>query len=377
MPTTLPAHASLFSSLYPSQLSSRRNGEKVSVKATMLAEILQSSDYATAAFVSASVMDSRYGLNQGFQTYEDAKRPSRPAVDALAKAKTWLKSHSADPFFLFMHFYDPHTFYHAPERFRNKFGAPNRKEPPERSFIKNPSRFTPQLVREVISAYDAEIAYADWATGELLRTLTQLGLDDHTLVILLSDHGESLDELIPRYGFAFGHGSFLYTYMLQIPMTIYIPRKIYQKENMIHATPVSIIDIMPTILDILQIESPGSIAGCSLLPMLRGERMSRGPIFSERRSFVKPPKSYLTGEDYSVVDENWHFMISTIRGRELYNLVNDPDELTNLTNENKKADILEDKLRNWSHNLNPLFGSSTFETDPEAIEKLRSLGYVD
>ena len=156
MPTTLPAHASLLSSLYPSQLSSRRNGEKVPAGATTLPEILQSAGYATAAFVSASVMDARYGLNQGFQTYDDAN--IRPAGKTLVKATKWLKKHSGEPFFLFLHFFDPHTPYHAPESFRTKFDAPNKPFPPASKFVPNPSRFTTGLIRKSIAAYDAEIA---------------------------------------------------------------------------------------------------------------------------------------------------------------------------------------------------------------------------
>ncbi len=378
MPTTLPAHASLFTSLYPTQLSTRRNGAKVPAEATTLAEILESSGYATAAFVSATIMDARYGLNQGFHTYDEAMGPGMQiAAKTLAKATAWLMNHRDGPFFLFTHFFDPHTPYYAPEDFRNKFDAPNRETPPEFVFLSNPSQFTPHLVRKVIAAYDAEIAYADWAVGKLISELDRLDLGKHTLVVLVSDHGESLDELITRYGYAFDHGEFLYEHQLRIPLIIRMPERVIKERNIVHTSPVSIVDVMPTILDMLQIDPPGLMAGQSLIPMLHKEKVAHDPIFSEMREFKTPPKPYLAGSDYSIIDDKWHLIFSTIRGTELYNLLDDLSEISNLRRERKETEALIKKLKSRLEHLNPLFGPSIFETDREAIEQLRSLGYVE
>jgi arylsulfatase A-like enzyme len=378
IPSTLPAHASLFSSLYPRQLATRRNGEKTPAKATTLAETLESAGYATAAFVSTSIMNARYGLDQGFQTYNDVgKQTTRTAEETLAKATIWLENHKDESFFLFVHFFDPHTFYHAPDFFREKFGAPDRPMPPKRGFIQNSSQFTTEVIGKTIAAYDAEIAYADWALGRLMQTLEHLDLNENTLIVLLSDHGETLDELATRYGYFFDHGEFLYVHQLQIPMVIRMPAMVSQEIGIVHIDTVSIADIMPTILELLQIEPLTSIAGLSLLPILHGEKVSHGPVFSERQTFERAPKPYLRGDDYSIIEGKWHFIFSTVRDSELYNLLDDASEVSNLRHEREKTKTLKGKLYKWLKQVKPLFGPSKFETNKEALEQLRSLGYVE
>ncbi len=378
IPTTLPAHASLFSSLYPKQLSAQRNGEKAPEDATTLAEILNSSGYITAAFVSSMVLDRRYGLAQGFKTYDDpGKRDSCDAEETLDKATVWLGNHSKEPFFLFVHFFDPHTPYYAPESFRRQFGAADISAPPAIEFVREPGRFTADVIGNAIAAYDAEIAYADWALGELMSEVQRLGLDENTVVIFVSDHGETLDELIERYGYAFDHGEFLYAHQLHIPLIIRMPKWIRKEMGIIHTTPVSLVDIMPTILEMVNIKPPSRIAGRSVVPILRGEQFPSSPVFSERRTFGKLPQPFLKGESYSVIEGKWHFIFATDQENELYNLTEDPRERFNLLRESKKVNELKNELHKWLEQVQPLFGPSVFETDKEAVERLRSLGYTE
>lgn len=106
--------------------------------------------------------------------------------------------------------------------------------------------------------------------------------------------------------------------------------------------------------------------------------MSRGPVFSERRSFEKTATPYNTGNAYSIIEGKWHMISSTVSGNELYDPAGDPCEVTNLFKPGQKgAEVLGDKLRLWRSGLKPLFGPSTFETNKEALEQLRSLGYVE
>lgn len=379
MPTTLPAHASLFTSLYPTQLNIRRNGEKVPAEVTTLAEILKSSGYTTTAFVSAVVLDERYGISQGFETYEDnfGKYNQQTAGNTLAKTVSWLKNHNNDPFFLFVHFYDPHTPYYAPDPFRKKFQAPNRPQPPELEFLQNPGQYTPVLVKQVIAAYDASVAYADWAVGKLLHRLEQLGLDENTLVVLISDHGESLDELITRYGYAFDHGEFLYVHELRIPLIVRMPEAKSQRKKMVHSLPVSIVDIMPTILELLHIEPPELVSGRSFLPVLYKEKISPQPIFSERRTFKIVPKPYLKGNSYSIIEDNWHLIFSTNRNNEFYDMAVDPYETSPINSNYERALDMIGKLQIKLKQIKPMFGPTKFETNKESIERLRSLGYIE
>ena len=146
----------------------------------------------------------------------------------------------------------------------------------------------------------------------------------------------------------------------------------------VHSEQVSIVDIMPTILEILDIETPGFMAGDSLVPMMRGEQTSHGPIFTERRTFDKVYRPYLRGNAYSIIEGKWHFIFSTVVKSELYDLVKDPREVSNLLPQQvQTVDMLNRKLQSWLAELKPVFGSSVFETDQEAIERLRSLGYTE
>jgi len=377
IPTTLPAHASLFTSLYPRQLSVSRNGEKIPDGAATLAEILQVKGYATAAFISTIALNERYGLGQGFQIYDDiAEGTQRPAEITITRAAEWLQDHCNDQFFLFVHLFDPHVPYAAPEAFRQRFHAPPIKTPPVCGFIANPGQLTTDLINKTIGAYDAEIAYADWAVGELLRKLEQLDLKNNTMVVVTSDHGESLGELLKRYGYAFDHGEFLYAHQLRIPMIICLPGVAFSEKGLVHTNPVSIIDIMPTILDLLEIKPPEPIAGHSLIPIIRGKTEANNAVFSERRSFETAPKPFLRGKDYSIIEMERHLIFSTIRDSELYNLIDDPDEVSDLRQERNKIDILTSKLQIWREQYKPLFNRSSFEEDRGMIEQLRSLGYV-
>lgn len=379
LPGTLPAHTSLLTSLYPRQFSILVNGEIVPSKVTTLAEILESSGYSTAAFISTSALDARYGLNQGFQVYRGVgdTKLELPATDTVIKAIEWLGGHKDETFFLFVHFFDPHTRYDAPELYRQKFKVANTGEPLEDYiFIQDPSLFTPERVREIIAAYDAEIAYVDWAVGELLKELDKLGLNENTIVVLVSDHGESLDELIQSHSYAFDHGEFLYAHQLHVPLIIRMPGSTSGGKGVVQTTPVSLIDVMPTILDALKIKSPNYMAGSSLYPLLLGQETTYGPVFSERRSFENPPKPYFAGDDYSVIEDKWHLIFSTIRKSELYDLSEDAREKNNLSNQAKKIEALESKIKLWRKQTKPLFGESVPETDEDALKKLRSLGYT-
>lgn len=376
MPTTLPAHASLMTSLLPTELSVQRNGAILSPQAHTLAEILHEAGYVTGAFVSAGVLGSRYGIDQGFETYDEVPG-MRPAELTLPPALKWLRTHRDDRFFLFLHLFDPHTPYLAPETFRDKFGAPPSLEPPASEFIDDPGVLDAETVRQSIAAYDAEIAYSDAATGRILDELDVLGLADDTLVVLLSDHGESLDELLERYGYAFDHGEFLYAHQLRIPLILRLPGEASKPRGSVHDLPVSIIDIVPTVLDLLGLPFETVSRGASLTALMDGRGAALRPVLSERRVFGRPPRDYLRGEAHSLVDGRWHLLASTKSGNELYDLSTDPAEADDLFDGHEQGRRLTEELEDQLDELGPRFGRARFDMDEEALERLRSLGYVE
>lgn len=378
MPTTLPSHAAMFTSLYPSQLGVRRNGDRLSPEAQTLPEILKSRGYATAAFVSAAVMSARYGLDQGFDVYDGGDNsPSRPGGDAAAAAISWLGREGREPFFLFVHLYDPHTPYHAPAAFRSSFGAPDEPLPPVFEFVPDRAVLDAEVVRSSIRAYDAEIAYADASLGELVSALETRELMPSTLVLVVADHGESLDELLPRFGYAFDHGEFLHAHELRVPIVLRLPTSREPSGAAVHATAVSVLDLMPTLLDLLGIPAQQRQEGRSLRPLLEGRQMEPIALFAERRSFSNPPRPFLTGEAFSVLDWPRHLMVSDGLPPELYDLGTDPRELQSVAPANGIiASRLRDSIHDWRRRLTPLWKPAATEMDPAALERLKSLGYV-
>ena len=176
-PTTLPAHCSLFTGTTPLEHGVHANEYyRLADSRVTLAEILQEKGFQTAAFVGAFVLDASFGLDQGFHTYDDElsggayrrlKYNERPADQVSARAVDWLDQHGADPFFLFLHYFDPHPPYQPPEPFASRY--------PE-------------------APYAGEIAFTDHCIGGVIAKLKSLGLYDSTLIIITSDHGEGLGE---------------------------------------------------------------------------------------------------------------------------------------------------------------------------------------
>lgn len=378
MPTTLPAHASLFTSLYPRQLSVQRNSDRIPEEATFLSEILRAEGWATGGFVSAMVLNQTLGMSRGFDVYDDLGAGiERRATGTLQSALPWLRTHHAEPFFLFAHFYDPHTPYLAPKAFQERFGVTGRSYPPASGFVENREPFTDDVIQRCIAAYDAEIAYTDQVTGRLLGALEELGVADDTLVILLSDHGESLDELLLPYGYAFDHGEFLLAHQLHVPLIFRLPKSLSSGAGSVHTAPVSLVDVLPTVLGTLGLNPPALAMGRSLLPAMQGEGLRSRAVFAERRGFQEPTRPLLAGESCAIIEGSRQYIHSTERQPELYDLGAGPGGMLVLTSHREETADLAGKLQRLVARLDPLFGPSIQGLDEEALKRLRSLGYTD
>ncbi len=242
IPLTGPSHISLLTSHYPQEHGARINGLAVSKKARVmfLPQILRRFGYRNAAFVSGWPLKSRLThLNVWFDHYdEDMPRTyqlfnsSRYAEDVTPKALAWLRSNHHRPFFLFVHYFDPHSPYHL----REEFAHPEQIRPTPKHL-----EGIDEETRDRIQKYDSEIGYADHYIGKLLSTLDELNLRQSTLVVLLADHGESLGE----HDYV-GHGRHLYQNIIRVPLIFRLPGvtrpgKVIQED-------VSLLDVTPTIL---------------------------------------------------------------------------------------------------------------------------------
>ena len=349
VPLTLPSHTNILSGLYPFKNDVRVNSQFVPTDDyPLLAEILKNHGYATAAFVGAFILDSRFGLERGFDLYDDdmsqgikfsRENPlERRAEVVNASFLSWLEDEPKQPFFAFVHFFDPHLPYTPPERFKEKYENP----------------------------YDAEIAYTDSIVGKLLNKMEEMGLMENTLIILLSDHGEGLGE----HG-ELDHGVFIYEQTLRVPLIFHCPGLIPQGKKI--EEPVSLSDIMPTVLDILGIEAPNDCDGRSLAEaMIHKKELTPQPIYHESLYTNLLGWSPLYGITY----QGWKYIQAPFP--ELYNLEEDPGELDNLYDvERKRAGELAELLLSINEEASDLtqrWASSSL--DSETIQNLQSLGYI-
>jgi len=242
VPLTCPSHCSILTGTYPVYHQVRNNGTYyLSPELKTLAEALKEKGLKTAAFVSSFTVDSRFGLDQGFDIYSDQFSPDqtfkalnseRKAEKAFAPFSRWLEDNIAGPFFAWVHFFDPHLPYDPPSPYREQF---------------------------LDEPYDGEIAYMDVYIGKIVDRLREYNLLQHTLIILAGDHGEAFGEKQEK-----GHGVFVYESTMRVPL-IFFSEQSLPKGKVVNSR-VRLIDLMPSILDMLDVPQPEDIQGTSLLP---------------------------------------------------------------------------------------------------------------
>lgn len=300
-PITLPAHTSMLTGLTPLRHTVRRNGSMVvPPEAVTLAELASAKGRRTAAFVAAVVLDSEFGLDQGFEVYKDPETParveehldaSRTARQIVDDAIAWLREVPADEsFFLWVHFYDPHFPYDPPSHWQEKAGG---------------------------DAYLGEVGAMDAALGRLFAQLDEAGRWDDTLILAVADHGEGLG----RHG-EDTHGYFVYDTTLSVPMLLRpLPDGAVRAGERID-TPVSVVDVFPTFVNGLGLGDVGDIDGIDLLqPDLPADR---GVYFESYFGVVAFHWSQLAGW----ADREGKFVYSSVP--ELYDFPEDRDETTNV-----------------------------------------------
>jgi arylsulfatase A-like enzyme/Tfp pilus assembly protein PilF len=338
---TLPSHANILSGRYPLAHGIRDNaGFRLPASTPTLATILKARGYRTAAFVSAFPLDSRFGLDRGFDVYDDgfgggAQKAflvqERVAKETVARAKQWLDAQGDAPLLCWVHLYEPHFPYAPPEPFASRF-------------------------RE--SPYDGEVAATDEALRPLLDPLLTAS-DSNTLVVFTSDHGESLGE----HGEA-THGIFAYDASLRVPLVIHNPR---QWSSSTVSEPVGHVDVLPTILDALGVPLPADLDGRSVLPLLTGAQLPpRVEYFEAMSGSLNRGWAPLQG----LVAGGFKFIDLPIP--ELYDLESDPSETHNLARDQPRR---LDELKVALERLAVPAGTARVE-NPDTRERLRSLGYV-
>ena len=357
VPLTLPAHASIMTGLYPPGHGIRENvGTGLDARLPTLAELLGKGGWATAAFVSAFVLDHRWGIGRGFDRYfddfdltgmETASTANigsvrRDGAQTVAAAVSWLDKRPAGrPFFLWLHLYDPHDPYVPREPFKSR----------------HPGR-----------PYDAVVAYTDSLVGDFRRALDERHLLKDSLVVLTSDHGEGLGD----HGETF-HGFLVYDTTIHAALIVRPPGGV--RGGRVVDRTVSHVDLLPTILDLVGLKAPENVHGRSLAPLVAGQDVPWDrPVYSESLypllHYGWAPLRALRGDRFKLID---------VPRPELYDIAKDPAEEQNVhgADPNRARELTADlgRLRHRIESGKPPAGNAP-EIDQRSVARLRSLGYL-
>ncbi len=342
---TLPSHANILSGRYPFDHGIRDNAAfRFPAGKDTLATILGRAGYRTAAFVSAFPLDSRFGLDRGFEVYDDRLgdperragflMQERPGAQTVAAATAWLAARAGTRTFAWVHLYEPHFPYAPPEPFASRFAS---------------------------DLYHGEVSYVDSLLQPLIEPLLNRGKEARTLIVLTSDHGEGLGE----HGEA-THGIFAYETTLHVPLIVHAPGLLAPS---VVADRVRHIDILPTILDALGMPKPPDLPGRSLLPAANGGTLAPAPAYFEAMS--------------SALNRGWAPLAGLVRGSyklidlpipELFDLAQDPHETRNLAAaEPQTLDLVRGELGRLRQ-ADP--GLARQKESLDTRERLRALGYI-
>jgi len=415
-PHTVPSMASLLTGVYPMVHGCRFIPlTPINDDIQTLSQILKLYGYHTEFYTANPILDINRGFNRGFDYYESCyftgnlgdHLPQRvydvvkrvlffEGVDAREiyyYTTEWLRGkvasrlerlNNCSPFFLWFHFLDPHAAYTPPQGF-----IPAKEDEQRRlssiKFKLEEDKYYRSEVSDIVKLYDGEIQYVDDALGDLLERMEGLGLFDDTIVILTADHGEEFWEHD-----GFGHGHCLYPEVVRIPLMIYLPPSLGNACGRIYDY-VSLVDIAPTILDLLGLPECEGMEGRSILKLMEscesdtddnnGGGASDYAVFSE---FIQYPsrEEGLDGEKKGIYEGNYHLIYDFNSGeKELYALDSDPGELMDISAEDEDTtDRLYSELMEWYEaNLKiavKLAPQKEMEMSEEEKEMMRGMGYV-
>lgn len=348
-PITLPSHASMFTGLYPAHHSVHDNSlVALSGEASTTAEVLQAAGYQTAAFVGAIVLDRAYGLSQGFELYDQPSQPlkirssklgffaERPASDMLPRIQAWLESRDRErPFFVWAHFFDAHMPYEpAPEYLEQAAG----------------------------NGYLAEVAAVDAAIGQLVDQLRAEGALENTIVAVLADHGEDLEQ----HGEP-SHSLLIYDTTMRVPFLVRYPDG--RAAGTTVEQSVTVADLHPTLLDALGVDLPDvsyELDGQSLLQ----------PIPADRGVYLESYAGYLNYGWLPIA--GWaQARDKTIFGAraQVFDIVEDPGEVSDLWTPSLELPALHE-VEILAVLARPALAADDSSVDNQQLESLQALGYA-
>jgi len=355
VPITLPAHSVILTGTYPMRTGMHDfSGNRLNRTQPTLATVLGQNGYSTAAVMGSAVLDSRFGLNRGFDFYYDhfdfsrldernIDAMMRPGNEVVDQALGWLEGNHKKHFLLWIHLYDAHHPYHPPSPYRERYRA---------------------------HLYDGGIAFVDAQVGRLVQYLKAHGLYEKSLIVVAGDHGEGLGEHGEKT-----HGFFIYDTTLHVPMIFKLPDGAAEDKLVVEEA-ANLADLLPTILDLVGVAQPRDLQGRSLVAAMRGK-----PIGVRDADYAETylPRIHFNWSELRGVRYRQYHFIDAPRP-ELYDVSSDPHELKNLYAAQRAiSNEMRKRLGQLIRQYTPAAAVKTAEAtglDPALMERLKSLGYV-
>jgi tetratricopeptide (TPR) repeat protein len=350
VPLTLPAHCTLFTGRYPVGHQVRNNGTYVLPPSERtLAAVFKDLGYDTAAFVASFTVSGKFGLARGFDTYDEDFETGQPIVNytaeipadrIYAKFARWLDGRAGRKFFGWVHFYDAHSPY-----------------------VRHPDG--PAGDGSAWSLYEGEVRYVDAHVGKIVQALKDKGLYENTVLVIVGDHGEGFGEHKEH-----GHGIFCYEESLRVPLILHNPRLFKSPQTV--AGRVSLVDVMPGLLELFRTPAPAAVQGRSFWPLVEGRESGRREIYFES---LYGPEEFNWAPLTGLIDGPLKYV--SLPEPELYDLDADPREKDNLVAGRRDAALAIDrKLAAFIQSTAAAAGPSRRELSPNDVKALTSLGYV-
>ena len=413
-PWTKPSVASLMTSLHAAAHGLVNDTDTIPKAAPTFAEQLRAAGYVTASIVANPFAGRTSGLDRGFDYMMEYPVVQRNRTDALDRGTDsaainrailpWIERHRDEPFFLFVQSTDPHAPYRPPADEEARFAEPGATAAFNRDYAKlrdiraygggatvSQAEMRAKgvdvetYIKRAKDRYDAEIAHNDKSIEQLIGKLKDAGVLDSTLVIIASDHGEEFWE----HGFG-AHGHSVYNELIRVALLMWNPRLFPSPRRV--SEPVQLIDIMPTVLEMVDVKVPSGIHGQSLVPLLKGQPFSRtAPVMASKLALPKAKEGGGVPENltdsFARIDGRWKFIYRSQASRaglsqfELYDRNADPGDLGDLASQQKEvAGKFKDQVVEWvdlqKQVRKQLGPGGTSQIDPQTLERLRSLGYV-
>lgn len=376
-PWTLPSHASMLTGLYPNRHGLKETDHKLSEKIPTVTSVLAKAGFATAGFVSSSFLNELRGLHQGFESFHYEQeiaqhgnvifvRNSGPEI--TTRALEWLSERDDQPFFLFVHYYDPHSDYSPSREYRRMFvksysGTSDGSTVQLRQVAMGQRKLTEEDTQHLLQLYDAEIRQLDDELARLVQYLDERGLSDNTALVITSDHGEEFME----HGRTL-HGRTFFSEVIDVPLILHGPGV---PSGLRIDDLASVVDVTPTILGLLDIEPPANLQGIDLSKNWSNEGGSRHTFVVAEALHEVP------GDAIMIQDERYKLIYERLGARaRLYDLELDPMEQRDISSSHPEplAKLMA-ALRTYRQTENTAHSIPTRSASEEAL--LRRLGYLD